>query len=115
MPIYDFICDDCQNTFEEIRKYENRNQSAKCSKCDGLANRNPILTSHFSRNKQTIEEQISPESYSFKNKSIGIITPMNGNFHIENCYILGVDIGILDGRTLINSFKKPLKAKDHKK
>ncbi|PIE74815.1 MAG: FmdB family transcriptional regulator [Deltaproteobacteria bacterium] len=35
MPIFEFICRDCNDVFEEIIFNENEEKEVKCKKCDG--------------------------------------------------------------------------------
>lgn len=45
MALYEFRCDSCQKTFEEIRKISERDLPANCSECHSPATRN--LASRF--------------------------------------------------------------------
>ncbi|MGH7919353.1 MAG: FmdB family zinc ribbon protein [Candidatus Dormibacteraceae bacterium] len=35
MPIYEYRCDDCQDTFEMLTSFANRDQSQTCPTCNG--------------------------------------------------------------------------------
>lgn len=37
MPIYDYRCEECQCTFEAVRKLSENSSTVPCQKCDGLA------------------------------------------------------------------------------
>jgi putative FmdB family regulatory protein len=34
MPLYDYTCNECRETFEMIRKFKDRNKPIKCPYCD---------------------------------------------------------------------------------
>ena len=66
MPIYDFECLKCHNTFETIRKIEEDNKDLTCPKCGGKKLHKLVSsfqTHSWSQFLDNMEKKISPEKF----------------------------------------------------
>lgn len=96
MPIYEFICDNCQNKFEKIKKISEGNLPERCSECGlfALRNRNPSRVSVICRSlkndvndKSTSNHSLSSNKTSSSSSAIKLVNVKNvrlDNNHFEN-------------------------------
>lgn len=65
MPMYEFMCIDCNDTLELILKFDNRNDVILCKKCGGTLKRVPTASSFKINGYSYSNGYNSPEEISY--------------------------------------------------
>lgn len=103
MPIYEFICDSCQNQFEKLRKIIERKDSVECPICNSLAHRNPnptsisVITRSLSSSKSLSVENDPIDTSG----GVGFVLPQGGEAYIKDCYVRGIKTGFVANGTKV--------------